>query len=272
MNFVKKHSRENLESLSGQVTEGLFDEKTAKKLSTARIYGPHAGEYGTRVLGLMEDSIWKNETDLAEVYMASMSHVYVDTIHGQSQRALYENNVKTIKIVSQIRDRHDREIVDLDHYFEFFGGMNRAVETVSGETPLLMISDTTKEVVYTEDVGDVIRRGTRTRLLNPKWIDEMLKHDYHGAQQIEERVYITLGFAATTHAVDNWIWSSIAERFVFDEEMRKRLMENNKFAALGLTERLMEAEQRGYWKATAEELEKLRQAYMDMEGDIEEAL
>ena len=272
MNFVRKHTRENRDSLAGQVSEGLLDEKTAKKLATARIYGPHAGEYGTRVLGLTEDSVWKDEKDLADVYMASMSHVYVDTIHGQSQRALYENNVKTVQVVSQIRDRHDREIVDLDHYFEYFGGLNKAVETVSGKSPMMMISDTTKEVVYTEDVRDVIKRGTRTRLLNPKWIDEMLKHDYHGAQQIEERVYNTLGLAATTHAVDNWIWSSIAERFVFDEEMRKRLMENNKFAALGLTERLMEAEQRGYWEATEEELEKLRDAYRQMEGDIEETL
>jgi len=272
MNFVRKHTRENRDSLAGQVSEGLLDEKTAKKLATARIYGPHAGEYGTRVLGLTEDSVWKDEKDLADVYMASMSHVYVDTIHGQSQRALYENNVKTVQVVSQIRDRHDREIVDLDHYFEYFGGLNKAVETVSGKSPMMMISDTTKEVVYTEDVRDVIKRGTRTRLLNPKWIDEMLKHDYHGAQQIEERVYNTLGLAATTHAVDNWIWSSIAERFVFDEEMRKRLMENNKFAALGLTERLMEAEQRGYWEATEEELEKLRDAYRQIEGDIEETL
>lgn len=270
MNFVRKHTQDNRESLEEQVGEGLLDEKTARKLSTARIYGPQAGEYGTRLLGLTEDSVWKDEADLAEVYMASMSHVYVDTIHGECQRALYENNVRTIQIISQIRDRHEREIVDLDHYFEFFGGLNQAVETVSGKTPLLMISDTTKEVVYTEDVKDVIKRNTRTRLLNPKWIDEMLKHDYHGAQQIEERVYNTLGLAATTHAVDNWIWSSIAERFIYDENMRKRLMENNKFAALGITRRLMEAEQRGYWDASEEELEKLRQAYMEMEGDIEE--
>ncbi|MDP3565213.1 MAG: cobaltochelatase subunit CobN, partial [Methanoregula sp.] len=110
-NFVKKHSEENLTSLDGQVTEGLLDEKTAQKLSTARIYGPRAGEYGTRMLGLTEDSVWKDEADLAEVYMASMSHVYVDTIHGESQRALYEKNVKTIQIISQIRDRHEREIV-----------------------------------------------------------------------------------------------------------------------------------------------------------------
>src|SRR5690606_15255768 len=93
MNFVQKHTRENIQNLTAQVSQGLLDEKTAKKLSMARVYGPRAGEYGTRVLGLMEDSVWRDEGDLAEVYLASMSHVYVDTIHGQSQRALYENNI-----------------------------------------------------------------------------------------------------------------------------------------------------------------------------------
>jgi cobaltochelatase CobN len=72
--------------------------------------------------------------------------------------------------------------------------------------------------------------------------------------------------------VENWIWSSVAERFIFDEEMRKRLMENNRYAALGLVERLLEAEQRGYWDATDEELEQLRDAYLEMEGNIEERL
>ena len=135
-----------------------------------------------------------------------------------------------------------------------------------------MITDTTKEVIKTEDVGDVIVRGTRTRLLNPKWIDGMLEHDYHGAQQIADRLENTLGLAATTNAVPNWIWSSIAERFVFDEKMRIRLEENNKFAAVEIMERLFEAEKRGYWNATEEEMEKMKRAYLEMEGDVEEAL
>ena len=53
-----------------------------------------------------------------------------------------------------------------------------------------------------------------------------------------------MGLAATTNAVPNRIWSSIAERFVFDEEMRKRLEENNKFAAMEIVERLFEAEKK----------------------------
>jgi len=269
MNYVKKHTIENLTHLDDRVGNGLMDEKTAKKLASGRLFGPRPGEYGTRMLALMEDSVWKEEKDLAEVYIASMSHIYTDNIHGQSSEELYKTNIRSVEIISQIRDRNDREIVDLDHYFEFIGGLNKAVEAVSGTRPMLMVSDTTKEVVSTEDVRDVVTRGTRTRLLNPKWIDEMLKHEYHGAQQIDERVYNTLGLAATTHAVDNWIWSSIAERFVFDEEMRRRIMENNKFSAVRIVERLMEAEQRGYWEATEEEKEGLRQAYLEMEGTIE---
>jgi cobaltochelatase CobN len=54
--------------------------------------------------------------------------------------------------------------------------------------------------------------------------------------------------------------------------MRKRLEENNKFAAVEIMERLFEAEKRGYWKATEEEMEKMRKAYLEMEGDVEEAL
>ena len=272
MNFVKKHSLENLETLKTELEKGVIDEKTANKIACGRIYGPKAGEYGTRMLSLVEDSIWKEEKDLAEVYIQSMNHLYVENIHAQKRDELYRKNLAKIDLVSQVRDSHDYEIVDLDHYFEFFGGLSKAVETVKGEKAAMLITDTTKEVIKTEDVGDVIVRGTRTRLLNPKWIDGMLEHDHHGAQQIADRLENTLGLAATTNAVPNWIWSSIAERFVFDEEMRKRLEENNKFAAVEIMERLFEAEKRGYWKATKEELEKMRKAYLEMEGDIEEGL
>ena len=272
LNFVKKHSLENLDTLKTELEKGVIDEKTANKIACGRVYGPKAGEYATRMRLLVEDSIWKEEKDLAEVYIQSMNYLYVENVHAQKRDDLYRKNIEKIDLVSQVRDSHDYEIVDLDHYYEFFGGLSKAVETVKGEKAAMMITDTTKEVIKTEDVGDVIVRGTRTRLLNPKWIDGMLEHDYHGAQQIADRVENTLGLAATTNAVPNWIWSSIAERFVFNEEMRNRLEENNKFAAVEIMERLFEAEKRGYWKATEEELEKMRKAYLEMEGDIEEGL
>jgi cobaltochelatase CobN len=282
MNYVRKHSLENLERLKSGEGEGdggqegirgsNLDEKTLTRMANGRIFGPRAGEYGTRMLPLVEDSIWKTEDELAEVYIQSMSHLYAKNLHAVKSEAAYRSNLARVDLVSQVRDTHDREIVDLDHYFEYFGGLSNAVRTAKGERPEMLISDTTGEAIRTEDVRDAVTRGVRTRLLNPKWIDGMLKHDFHGAQQLAERLENVLGLAATTHSVDNWIWSSIADRYIFDEEIRERLLENNRFAAVEIAERLFEAEKRGYWDATEEEMEKLRDAYLQMEGDIEESL
>jgi len=201
-----------------------------------------------------------------------MSHLYAENVHAAKSEDLYRANLAKVEMVSQVRDSNDREIIDLDHYFEYFGGLSSAIRIIRGEDPEMLISDTTGEVIRTEDVKEVVARGARTRLLNPKWIDGMLEHDFHGAQQVAERLENMLGLAATTHSVDNWIWSSLAERYILDQEMRERLVKNNKFAAAEIAERLFEAEKRGYWKATEEEMEKLKNAYLDMEGDIEEAM
>ncbi len=266
LNYVRKHSLENLSHLK----DNGLDPKTARRMANGRLFGPKAGEYGTRTLPLIEDSIWKTEDELAEVFIQSVNHLYARDLHACKLDSLYRGNLARVRLVSQVRDTHDREIIDLDHYFEYFGGLSNAVRRTCGERPQMLISDTTGEAIRTEDLKSSVNRGIRTRLLNPKWIDGMLEHDYHGAQQIADRVGNALGLAATTHIVDNWIWSSIAERYIFDDRMRERVTENNRFAAAQLVERLVEAENRGYWNATDEEMEKLRAAYLKIEGEIED--
>ena len=276
MNYVKKHSLENRERLlSGEAGVGEeggcdLDEKALARIANGRIFGPRAGEYGTRMLPLIEDSVWKTEDELAEVYVQSTSFLYARNLHAARWEGAYRSNLARVALVSQVRDTTDREIVDLDHYFEYFGGLSSAVRIARGRSPEMLISDTTGEAIVTEDAKDAVTRGVRTRLLNPRWIDGMLKHEVHGAQQVAERVENVLGLAATAHAVEGWIWSSIAERYIFDDEIRERLLENNRFAAVEVAERLFEAEKRGYWEATAEEMERLREAYLQMEGDIED--
>ncbi len=265
MNYVRKNYLENAAEL---LRKGI-DEETACILAKGRIFGPKAGEYGTRMLPLIEDSVWRSEEELAEIYASSMGHIYTENMHAVPQLDLYKSNVARVDMVSQIRDSHDWEFVDLDHYFEFFGGLSNTVRYLKGSDPLMLISDTTGEVVKTEDVKATVEMGVRTRLLNPKWIDGMLSHRFHGGQQITDRVENILGIAATTHSVENWIWSEIAERYIFDDATRDRLLENNQFAAVKIAEWLMEAFKRGYWKASDEEIERLRECYLEMEGEIE---
>jgi cobaltochelatase CobN len=266
-NSVRKHTLRLAEELAGTVPEDRL-----RRVAAGRIYGPRAGEYGTRTTHLIETGAWTSEEEIADLFTSTMSHLYSGTIHGERQPAAYRARLGRVDLVSQVRDTHEYEIMDLDHYYEYFGGLARTVESVRGAAPTMLITDTTKEVIRTETVGASLNRGIRTRLLNPKWIDALLEHDYHGAQKIGDRVEYLIGFAATTHAVENWVWSAVTDRYVRDKEMFDRLSENNRFAAEEIIKRLLEAEGRGYWEATDEEKNLLRDRYLDLEGDIEERI
>ncbi|MFU8653075.1 cobaltochelatase subunit CobN [Methanotorris formicicus] len=255
MNFIKKHVKE-------MANYG--------DLAKARIFGPTATEYNTKVLQLVEDSAWNDENDLAETYISSMSYAYTKGYYSKEARGVFENLLKSVELVSQVRDCHDYDITDLDHYYEFFGGLSKSVEILRGEKPEMLIADTTKEVVKVENIKDSIEGGTITRTLNPKWINEMLKHEFHGAQKIAERIENLLGLSATTNAVENWVWDRVAERFVFDEEIFEKLRENNIYATKEILERLIEAERRGHWKTGEEMIDKIIKKYLELEGMLED--
>ena len=266
-NFVRGHTLSLEKELAGSVPADRI-----KAVAAGRIFGPRAGEYGTRTIDLIETGAWKNEEEIAGLFAQNMSHLYAEGIHGQRCFEAYRQRMNRVELVSQVRDTHEYEIMDLDHYYEFFGGLSRTVEMVRGQAPEMLISDTSKEIIRTETVGESLNRGLRTRLLNPKWIEAMLEHDFHGAQEVSERVTNLIGFSATTHAVENWVWSSVAERYVFDREMFEKLSENNRFAAEETIRRLFEAEKRGMWRATPEEMKKLQDRYLELEGKIEEKI
>lgn len=238
------------------------------EVAKARIFGPSESEYATSMRTLVESSNWREEKELAVSYDGSMSHAYWG---GRAVRApeLFQVLVSQIDVISQERDNTEYEFTDLDHYYEFFGGLARSVKEKRGEYPEQWVVDTTEENLEIEDVEKVIDRATRTRTLNPKWIDGMLHHDFHGAQKVAQRIEYLLGLQATTGRVKEWLFDQAAQTLLFDEEMRRRLAENNMYATLELAERMLETHDRGYWQATPEELEKLKTVILDMEMWLE---
>jgi cobaltochelatase CobN len=67
------------------------------------------------------------------------------------------------------------------------------------------------------------------------------------------------------------MYEKLAESYVFDPETTKFLRESNPWARHGITERLLEAADRGLWEhPEPETLAGLRQAYLDTEADLEE--
>lgn len=264
-NYLKANSRNLFEYL---LNKG-YDKEEAEDLSVTRIFGPREGEYGTDLTTIIETKAWEKEEQLASRFLSSLHYAYNRNTHGGDISGLYEQNLKSVEIVSQVRDNNEYEITDLDHYYEFFGGLSKSVETVRGKKAVMLITDTTGGQPVTETAEKSVAKGIRTRVLNPKWIDGMLAHKFHGAQKISERFENVMGLAATTGAVEPWVYDSLCEKYAEDEQMRRRMAENNPYAYMNILEQMEEYNRRGYWNASKEQLDAIRSAYLETEDRIE---
>ncbi|WII08946.1 cobaltochelatase subunit CobN [Methanomassiliicoccales archaeon LGM-DZ1] len=265
-NYIKAGDRRNLEYLSVAGYSG----KEAEDLAFCRLFGPERGEYGTSVTAAVKSSSWKEESELGGMFIDSLRFAYTAERRGEDIAGLLEHNYSAVDVVSQVRDSKDREIIDLDHYYEFLGGLSKAVEVSSGAKPEVYVVDDSGPRTKTEPAARSFERGLRTRLLNPKWIDGLLKTEYHGAQKINERFENTLGLAATVGCVNTGAFSDLLSRYVLDKNTRDCVKANNPWAYMSMIKRLSEAYERGYWKATDEELNALKKEFEDVEGELED--
>ncbi|MBR6038632.1 MAG: cobaltochelatase subunit CobN, partial [Candidatus Methanomethylophilaceae archaeon] len=262
---VSNFARNTRENYSRLISEG-YSEEDARDLSRCRLFGPGEGLYGTGgITDAVNSSSWKDEKDLSDIFVRNMGHAYSMRHRGLDVPGLMTMNHGRVDVVTQTRDMEERELIDLDHYYEFFGGLSKTVSLARGSGAAMYITDSAGPRLRTLDVRRSIEHGVRTRLLNPKWIDGMLRTDYHGAQHINDRFENVLGLAATTGAVDSGVFSDMEAVYIADKEMRDRLRKNNNWALMAMIDRLAEANSRGYWKATREELETLREAYDECE-------
>jgi hypothetical protein len=110
------------------------------------------------------------------------------------------------------------------------------------------IGDQTRGDGKVRTLAEQVALETRTRMLNPKWYEGMLKHGYEGVRQIEVHVTNTMGWSATTGQVAPWVYQRMTETFVLDEEMRERLAALNPTASAKVANRLLEAHERNYWQ------------------------
>lgn len=265
INYFAEHSRRMEERL---LTEG-YSPEDAEELSICRIFGPAQSEYGTTLTDVIRHGQWEREEELAHAFTDSLNCVYTERYQGKNFENLLEMNYATVEIISQIRNNVEYELVDLDHYYEFYGGLSKSVELVRGKKNAMYITDTTQNTVHTEDFQTAMQRGIYTRLLNPKWVEGLLRTPYHGVQKLADRFENVLGMAATTGQIQDKVFQKMEEVYVGDPAMEKRLREDNPQGYLSMIERLMEAHQRGYWTADESQLSQMRRAYLAAERKLE---
>lgn len=246
-------------------------ESEEAELPTARVFGPPPGKYNTNLTDIVSGGEWGEEKELVKDYLNNMCFAYMKNRKVNRCFNTFSKAINKIKLMSQIRDSSEYHITDLDHYYEFTGGLARSYEELTGEEANVFIADSSTKNIKVDTLKNSIKEGTITRTLNPEWIKSLLNHKYHGGQKVAERVENVLGLAATTHNVDNWIWDKAYQQYIENEEIRNALTENNRFAMMDIVKNMLQAEKRGYWNASDEDIENLKKLYLELESWVEKS-
>ncbi|MBI1297324.1 magnesium chelatase subunit H [bacterium] len=258
MNFVRKHTQAHASELGISISD-----------AATRVFSNAPGAYGANVNHLVESSNWENDDELSDMFMTRKSFAYSRKGGWTNQRAIMERSLSTVDAAFQNIDSFEIGISDVDHYYEYLGGVAKSVEKLSGKRPPVLVAEAIAINDRIASLEQMVRLETRSKLLNPKWYESMLVHGYEGVREIEHRISNTYGWSATTDSVEGWVYNDIAGTFVLDEEMRERMAKANPHATAAIARRLLEADSRGFWDADDEMIEQLKEIYVDLEDRLE---
>ena len=259
-NFVRKHSLEQAEK-----------EGTSIREASARVFSNASGSYSSNVNLAVENSTWEEENELQEMYLSRKTYAFNADNPGEmnQKREVFESVMKTADVTFQNLDSSEISLTDVSHYFD--SDPTKLIKTLrdDGKEPSSYIADTTTSNAQVRTLGETIRLDSRTKLLNPKWYEGMLKSGYEGVRELSNRLNYTLGWSATSGQVDNFVYEETNETFINDEEMRKRLMDLNPNSFRRIVGTLLEVNGRGYWETSDENIEQLKELYQEVEDKIE---
>ncbi|HEV7843475.1 MAG TPA: cobaltochelatase subunit CobN, partial [Pyrinomonadaceae bacterium] len=263
MNYARRHV---LEQMSAE--DSSFDE------ATVRVFSNAPGNYGTNVNFMVMDSQWESADTLGDLFVTRKCCAYGrdskgHAVEGREARKAMDRALARVEATYQNIDSFEIGITDVDHYFEYLGGVSKAVEKRARVRPAIYLGDNLSRGQRVRSLEETVRLETRTKTLNPKWYEGMLKHGFRGVAEIENHVTNTFGWSATADAVDDWVYTEVAKTYLLDDAMLERLRHLNPHSARSLTGRLLEAEGRGFWKAEQEMLDRLREIFSDLEDQLE---
>lgn len=259
-NFIRKHARATMA-------------ETGCDLATAalRVFSNADGAYGSNVNLLVETGQWSEQDELADQFVKRKGFAYGVNGVPAAQPALMQRLLGTASLTFQNIDSVDLGATDIDQYVESLGGMQRVAERARGEAIPVYLGDHTAGGGKVRTLTEQVALETRTRMLNPKWYEAQLQSGYEGVRNLAGHVTTTFGWSATAgeQAVPQWVYTDISKTFVLDAAMRERIARMNPSAAAGMAQRLLEANDRGFWRPDPEVLAQLRDAAAELEDRLE---
>jgi cobaltochelatase CobN len=266
-NFIAKH----VETEVTEKTDQGIDALKAREEACYRIFGDQPGGYGCGVSEIIDSKNWKDQTDLSDIYINWGSYAYTRKTYGVQTPEQFKRCLKKINVTVKNQDSREYDILDGDDWYDSHGGMITAVKVVGGKAPRSYCGDSSDpNRVKVRSTAEETCFVFRSRLLNPKYIEGMVRHGYQGAADLSRNVDFVFGWDATVEVVEDWMYESLVEKYVFDKAMQQWLKDVNPCALQNMVERFLEAIERGMWQASDEMKKELQKLYLNIEGLLED--
>ncbi|MEO0397518.1 MAG: cobaltochelatase subunit CobN, partial [Cyanobacteria bacterium P01_A01_bin.137] len=264
-----------------------FSPEDADSRAQYRVFGSKPGAYGAGLQGLIEAQNWTCDRDLAQAYINWSCYAYgrPQSESGESAQQpgklrstsvpdVFQQRLGQLQIVLHNQDNREHDLLDSDDYYQFQGGLVAAVRTTQGKNPTAYFGDHSRpQQPRIRSLPEEISRVYRSRVVNPKWIAGMMRHGYKGAFEMAATVDYLFAYDATTHSVADFMYAGVAKAYILDDNVQRFIQTHNPWALRDMSERLLEAHQRGLWQqVTPEVLDQLRATVLDAEAHIEETL
>ena len=188
-----------------------------------------------------------------------------------ADRAGLEQALQRVQVVLHNQDNREHDLLDSDDYYQFHGGLSAAVEQSSGQRPQLWFGDhSRRERPRMHRLEKELDKVMRSRLLNPRWIEGMMRHGSKGAFEMGASLDYLFAYDAATDRVPDWCYGALCDRWLTDADTRAFLSDRNPWVLRDMAERLLEASNRGLWQQpTDQQLNQLRELVMESEARIE---
>ncbi|HMR64332.1 MAG TPA: cobaltochelatase subunit CobN, partial [Anaerolineae bacterium] len=266
-NFVRKSF---LRDLAQQIAAGRTDDEATRRASY-RVFGSKPGSYGAGILPLIQEQNWQNEADLAQAYINWGGYAYGQQVYGDDARDEFKGVLGGVQIAVKNQDNREHDIFDSDDYLQYHGGMIATIRALNGRNPKSYFGDNSNpERAQVHTLQHEAHRVFRSRVVNPKWIESIKRHGYKGALELAATVDYLFGYDATARVVEDWMYEQTAQTYALDSAMQAFFQQSNPWALQSITERLLEAAQRGLWaEPDAETLNQLRSVYLKIDEELE---
>lgn len=270
----------NTQRIKAEFMKQGVDEKKAEEFALTRIFGEQSGEYGTKLpkATLASDKWEKDDGKLASLYLDRMSWGYGPNPANWSKKLqdatgkevnTYAAQLKGTNAVVFSRSSNLRGLLDTDHPFEFMGGISLAVQQLDGKAPQMYISnmrDPNKTKL--ESAEKFMAKELRAVYQHPNWVKEMQKEGYSGTLALLDTVNNFWGWQTMDkNIVRDDQWQEFHEVYVKDKYKlgtREWFEKSNPTALAQITERMLEAIRKDYWKADEQTKKELVEIYQEI--------